>query len=196
MSKNQSPASTETIVFIIPGYQERISSGYKKLAKTIALKKYNPILVNIRWKYATMSDYVNQFTQLVDQHGSIKFYFIGFSFGAMIAFLASITLRPQRIFLCSLSPYFKEDLKNTKESDKRSLGKKRLQDFNNFSFNKLATKIKSKTSLFVGERELSVVLSRARQAKKRIRNATLSILQNTDHQLKREKYFRSVADKL
>jgi len=44
---------------------------------------------------------------------------IGFSFGAMVAFIASQKIRPKKLILCSLSPYFNEDLKKLRKGWKK-----------------------------------------------------------------------------
>ena len=55
-------------------------------------------------------------------------------------------IKPKMLFLCSLSPYFKEDLKFLKKSWRNGIGKKRIEDLENFSFEELAKDIKCKNA--------------------------------------------------
>jgi len=92
--------------------------------------------VSIQWMYRVMSDYVEQFQDFYLKNKGEKNYILGFSFGAMIAFLSAPTLKPNKLFLCSLSPYFKEDLKNIDDASRKFFGVRQLKDLENHSATK------------------------------------------------------------
>ena len=120
------------IAFIIPGYVESKKSNpaYAKIAGYFREKGMRTVIVNIDWRYKVMSDYVKQFKETYakcDINGA-EVYFLGFSYGAMIAFISSTELKPKIQILCSLSPYFKEDLPHIPTWWKKYVGKKRMAD--------------------------------------------------------------------
>src|SRR3989344_2567683 len=179
------------VVFIIPGYQESLSLfRYKQVARFFRAKRIKVIPVNIKWKYKVMSDYIIQFKDIFQKNKGQESHFFGFSFGAFIAFASAIELKPKCMILCSLSPYFLEDLKIFPKSWKKGQ-KKRLLDIRNFEFNKMARKIKSKTYLFVGEKEHKILINRSKEAKKEIKNSSIKIVKGAKHHLS-EKYLDEV----
>lgn len=110
------------VVYIIPGFTDKI--GQKKYTRIIPLfkaKGFKTIPITISWKNKTMSGYVEQFLQRYNPTPKDKVYLFGFSFGAMIAFISSSAgqTKPKRMILCSLAPFFKEDLPFLKKSEKR-----------------------------------------------------------------------------
>ena len=92
------------------------------------------------------------------------------------------------LFLCSLSPYFKEDLKSLKKSWRNSVGKKRLEDLKNFSFQKLAKDITCKTFLIAGEKEPKELHKRVNDAHKKIKNSELFIVDGAKHEISQKEY--------
>jgi|SRR6185369_2175999 len=98
-------------IFIIPGYRHGPNNkSYQSLAKLFTLEGYDPIVVSIPWKKSTISENTDYFLQEYKKIKRKKKYVLGFSFGAMIAFLASTKVDVSGLILCSLSPYFQEDL--------------------------------------------------------------------------------------
>lgn len=103
------------IAYIIPGYCESHlrQRGYDKIAKFFEERGIEPIHVEIDWeknKPKRFSDYTKQFLDLYRKPKGTKVYILGFSYGATIAFLTASETRPKTLILCSLSPYFEEDL--------------------------------------------------------------------------------------
>ena len=174
------------VVFIIPGYQESLNlPRYRQIANFFRAKRIKVIPVKIKWKYKVMSDYIPDFKSIFEQNKGQENHFFGFSFGAFIAFASAIKLKPKSMILCSLSPYFLEDLKIFPKSWKKGQ-KKRLLDIRNFEFNKMARKIKNKTYLFVGEKEHKILLHRSKEAKKEIKNSSIKIVKDAKHYLSKK----------
>ena len=140
-------------IFIIPCFRHKPSdSQYKRMRNFFATKGLSIKLIYIHWNQRIMSDYVYEFEQHYKKHKTQYNYVLGFSFGAMIAFISAQRLQPDRLYLCSLSPYFREDLKTLKPSWKKSIGKHRLQDFRRISAKQIAVKLKVRTVIFYGSK--------------------------------------------
>ena len=180
------------VVYIIPGFTEDTNmEGYQRVMKFFKTHNVIPIPVKISWKYKTMSDYVNQF---MDQYKETQdeVYLFGFSYGAMIALISAIKIRPRKLFLCSLSPFFKEDLKYLKKSWKKLYGKKRLDDFKNFSFNDITKQLKCEVVLFAGSKEYLDVIRRVNDASRKLKNSKLIIAKGARHDILQDEYSQSL----
>lgn len=183
------------IAFIIPGYSEskRNNPAYSKIERYFRQNGIDPLVVDVSWKYRTMTDYVREFRAVYEKnHKGAEVYFLGFSFGAIISFIAAAELKPKAIILCSLSPFFKEDLSKLRPWWKRALGKKRLEDFNSLSFSLLAKKISSRAFIFAGSREVEDVFRRAEEAKNQIRGSKLLIVPEAKHDISQGAYLQEV----
>src|SRR5258708_6208195 len=101
--------------FIIPGFkQQATDKDFVWLVAYLKKNKFNIVPVSIQWDYRIMSDYINDFKRCYEDHRTITNYVLGFSYGAVIAFSTASQLRPNKVFLCSLSPDFKEDMSSQK----------------------------------------------------------------------------------
>lgn len=183
------------IAYIIPGYCESHlkQRGYNKIANFFEERDIEPIHVKIDWKKTSperFSDYAKQFVDLYKKPKGVKVYILGFSYGATIAFLTAAKLKPDALILCSLSPYFKEDLGDLKASWVRWFRKNFIES--DYSFAKLAPKVKSPTYLIVGDKEDKACLVRARDAKKKLPDSSLSIAKGAEHKIGQEEYLVAV----
>jgi len=180
-----------TKAFIIPGYRETSdNAGYKEIASMFRKKGCDPVIVTIDWKNKTMAEYVDQFRTILSKTDE-PFYLFGFSFGAFIAFLTATERKPKALFLASPSPYFKEDLPSVPAAWKRFIGKNRVKVFSTYSFPVLAKKITCPTYVFLGEKEAKKFPSleyRAKDAAKRIKNATLTVIPGAKHDASQKEY--------
>ena len=177
------------VIYIIPGFTETVNlKGYQRAIKSFKSKDFKVVPIKITWKYNVMSDYIDEFFCQLSHKKSDEVYIFGFSFGAMIAFISTIKLKPKMLFLCSLSPYFKEDLKSLKKSWINMVGKKRIADLKRFSFQELAKNISCKTLLIAGEKESREVYVRVNDANKRIRNSELLIVAGAKHEISEKEY--------
>lgn len=183
------------IVYIIPGYCESHlkQRGYNKIAKFFEECDIESIHVEIDWKKTIperFSDYAKQFVDLYKKPKGAKVYVLGFSYGATIAFLTAAKLKPDVLILCSLSPYFEEDLGDLKVTWVKWFRKNFIES--DYSFAKLAPKIKSQTYLIVGDKEDKACLVRAKDAKKKLPGSSLSIAKGADHEINQEEYLVAV----
>lgn len=190
------------VVYVIPAYSE--STKYKRYKKILPLfmsRGFEVIPVKIKWKNNTMTDYVNQF--LKNYKPKKDSYLFGFSFGAMITLISARKVKPKMLILCSLSPYFKEDLPAVKQIFgkplKKYFKKRDFEDLEKYSFNKIAKNVKCETILIAGDREVvirrknyPIVLNRSKEAKKKIKYSKLVVVKNGKHDISQKVYLNAI----
>ena len=184
------------IAYIIPGFRESHlkQSGYKKIAGYLEEKGIEPIQIEIDWKYKTPARFKDFLAQFLRQYKRPKkdteVYLVGFSFGAVTAFLAEAKIKPKALILCSLSPYFKEDLEKMRPSWRRWFEKNMTES--TYSFSELASSISTETFLIVGDQEDIECTRRARDARKKIKTAKLFIAKGARHNVSQQGYLKAV----
>lgn len=186
-------------LFIIPGFKEKISDKqYIALRKSLSNKTYKVILVPIVWNHRFMTDWIDQFLSFYKKNCGEKNIVLGFSYGAMIALLTAKTLRPTRLFLCSLSPYFSEDLRYIPEQWKFFIGKRRTEDFRRYSMKEAVRGLHVETKVFIGsvEQEKFVHLKRRCVAAAGALAATLVVIPDVSHNIGDERYRNALAQEL
>lgn len=142
-----------------------------------------------------MSDYVKAFKDYYLKHKTDENYILGFSFGAMIACISASDLKPEKLILCSLSPYFKEYLGTLHGSWIKAIGKRRFEDFKNFSIKNISKKITSPTTIFYGEKEAQVfpILKKCcMSASSLIEKSQLIIVKDSPHKIDHPSYVDAI----
>lgn len=192
------------LVFILPGYKHNPkSTSYRKIAVILKNKGYTPVPVKIPWKKRTITQntdyFIKKFKKKLNfyKHTIKKKYILGFSFGAMIAFVASTKVSVSGLILCSLSPYFKEDLGKTKKMSLTSLERQRYLDFSKLHCKKLAKKIKAKkVHVLYGTKEPLSLKKRAALAYSQIpvSNKFLLPIKNTEHNIRDSRYLNKIKE--
>lgn len=188
----------EKFVFIIPGYRHRpTNKGYREIRKLLKKEGFLPIPVAIPWKESTISENTEFFMEKLNkiikkrQIRPNQTYFLGFSFGALIAFLAATKMSIQGLILCSLSPYFREDLSKNKPTKLSFLQEKRWKDFSGFRNSSLSQKIKAKKiCMLYGTKESRSLIKRVTATFKKMptQNKYLFPIRNTHHDIADKKY--------
>ena len=186
----------KTTIFIIPGYLHA-TKDYQYLWLTEYLQSNDYVVkeVSINWRYHVMSDYVKEFEAYYESNKSEVNYVFGFSFGAMIAFITAKTLRPDKLFLCSLSSYLNEDLETMKSSWKTYFAFRRMNDFKQYSAIEIANKIKIPTVILYGstEGELYPQLKfRCEESARLISDARLVIAKEATHNISYPSYIQAI----
>lgn len=181
------------IAYIIPGSGESPDEkAYRQISNFFRKKGIKPIPIKINWKYKLMPDYIEQFRQ----QAKIKNpdYILGFSFGAMIALISSDEIKPKKLILCSLSPWFKEDLPRLKKTWLKITGKRQTKILKEYSFKKISKRVNSKTILIYGSKEAKELERRVKDAHRKIKNSELIKIQNVKHKLADERYLKTISD--
>lgn len=177
-------------IFIIPGFNQLVTDkAYRKIAKILKKEDYFPILVKIPWKNTTILENTKYFLKEYRKIKSKKKYILGFSFGAMIAFIASTRVRSSGLMLCSLSPFFKEDLRISKTMTKANRAFYKLRSIS------LAKKIKSKQVLMMyGEQESRSLIKRVTDTFSHISstNKFLISIYKTEHNVGTKGYLAKI----
>lgn len=177
--------------FILPGFRESgEAKGYLEIAKIFSEHGCNTQIISIQWNRRTMSDYIDEIRKAISGVSG-EVYLLGFSFGAMIAAVIASEVKPQALFLCSLSPYFAEDLVRIPNSWKKAIGKRRMEDFATLSFKNIASDIFSRTFLFLGETEAKrypAIARRSEEANRLIKNSQLIRIPKGKHDLHQDNY--------
>ena len=189
------------IVFIIPGFRHKVSQkGYVSIRKRLVGDGYRVVSVAIPWRESTITDNAEYFlkkyeTMLQKFDKTTDVYFLGFSYGALIAFLASTKLSVKGLILCSLSPYFKEDLPKRLPKNVSLLQEKRYEAFASLPAEQLAKKIKAKhVMMLYGEKESIRLIERTKLAFHAIASPKkyLFTIGNTDHDIADKKYISAI----
>lgn len=141
-------------LFIIPGFKERVShKQYRALEKMFFKKGFVVKMVPIVWDRRGMTDWIAQFEEFFSLNRGKKNVVLGFSWGAMVALVTAKRLQPKELILCSLSPYFAEDLSKIPDWWKRFIGKRRTADFGRYSMKGAVKGLLIKTKVFIGGAE-------------------------------------------
>ena len=141
-------------IFIIPGFKQGTTDKeFAWLKKFLIEKGFNASLVPITWERRTMADYATEFENFYEKNKAGNNYVFGFSHGAVIALITANKLKPKKIYLCSLSPDFKEDICNTKQWIVNYIGKNRVADSLRRSGKKIAKELTVPVVVFYGEKE-------------------------------------------
>ncbi len=182
-------------VFIIPGFRESAATkGYKEVASIFRKRGYQAVIISIHWNHRTMTDYISQAKRAIGKENDVILF--GFSFGAIIAACIASESNVRSLFLCSLSPYFKEDLGGVPDSWKKFIGKRRLEDFSRRSFAKIASDIDCPTHICLGEKESKAFPSlkkRGMDASMRIKKSSMTVIPNAGHDLGDPAYQRGLS---
>lgn len=181
------------VAYIIPGHNESAANNpaYHKIASFFRKRGVEPIIIDVPWRNKTMSQYVDHVLPQISAKDG-EFYLLGFSFGAMISFLISTRRKPIAQMLCSLSPYFSEDLPFFKQRWKDWAGKRRIEDFKNLSFDSLATLANGRTFILVGGEEIESVKRRVFFAHEKIVGSELVSIPHAKHDINSDSYLKAV----
>lgn len=184
----------KTVAFVIPGFKHTPDRKiYKDVICKFNKKGIKTIPVKITWKYKALSDWLKEFLTIYDKDKADNNIIFGFSYGTMIAFLASTKVKANTIILCSLSPYFYEDLPFLFKSWKKSVGKKRMKDFKTYKMSDIVSKVKTKIYILYGDHEGKFIEKRANDTFKKIKtDKQLIKVKDAKHDIGNPQYFKEI----
>lgn len=177
------------IAYIIPWFGENENPVNKKIQKLFEAKGIECKICNIHWKHRVMSDYVAEFLEFyhANPSGNRKVILFGFSFGAFTGMLVSTKIRIHSKILCSVSPYWKEDLSVIPNWWKKFCWIHRIADFKQFSCKDVIQKSTWETYILVGEKEHNTCIKRNMDIAKSI-GTQCKIIPNTPHDIANPNY--------
>lgn len=184
----------KSVAFIIPGFTHSSKNKeYLKIANSFERKNIVPIFVSIPWSHATLSGNISYFKKIYQETRAEKKYIFGFSFGAMIAFIASSQEKPTAQILCSLSPYFQEDLPKIEKSWRKIIGLHRYEDFKQYNAKKIAQQTSVKTFLLYGTEEVKQLIGRNKNTFEVLRTSKKLIpVAGAKHDIGNAKYLAAI----
>lgn len=194
--------------FVIAGFnmsQTAADPKYEELRKAIAAKGYKVVASPIYWNKKTISEYTNEFIEFYKSNkGDGENIVIGNSFGAVVAFLSAPTIKPDRVLVCSLSAYFKEDMHKQKPSYMlRRFGKRRTADSHIISADETAKKINAAhvhMTFMRGEKEnwgrFIKLSERVERSAKAVKGSKLVIVPDCPHSFRTREYIRGIVGEL
>ncbi len=179
------------IIYIIPGIGESSrSKNYREIIKFAKKAGFLVVPINIKWeKDKTMSNFIRQADSQIPSNIT-QSYILGFSFGAYIASLLSTKKLAKGYIFCSISPYFKDDLKYIPNQTKKYFGKILMNSFKKYSF---PQKTKSKAWFLVGDKEWDLTIKRVKKSYDNWGGQKkLYIINSAQHKLSHPKYIEKV----
>jgi hypothetical protein len=191
---------TAQTFFIIPGFKERATdTQYRWLISHIKKNGWKAIQVPVVWNNSVISQNAEDFKKFYLKHKSERNQILGFSYGAVITFLAAETLHPDHIYLCSLSPDFKEDIKSMSPWIKRYIGKNRCNDTFTRSAKRIARNLTVPTTIFYGEvegQEFPSLKGRCEETAVLATSAELVVVPNAPHKIDFPTYQAAIKNEL
>jgi len=176
---------------VIPGVGESTrAQNYRSIIQSARILNFKIIPVNIHWSSKVdMTNFITQADKKIPKNISND-YILGFSFGAYIAAVLSKKKNARGYIFCSLSPYFKENLKNIPNETKKYWGQKMMKSFKKYTFPK---NVKSLAWFFIGSKDWEIAIA-ANKAfyKKWAGGKNLSLVKDAGHELNHKNYIKKV----
>lgn len=177
---------------LIPGFKRQFTSpSYVAARQLIKACGYKTIAVPVVWNNRVLSQQASDVWKFAKKYPQPDLL-LGFSLGAMLALITEPDIQPKQLFLCSLSPYWQEDVKSLKKSWLRVIGKRRMADFSTLNNRYFAERVRAKTTLFVGERETPRLVKRVHQTNSHIAGSTLVTIPRCEHKISSPEYLAAL----
>jgi len=183
--------SQRQTLIIIPGFGEsKKDVAYTMLKKELGGLGYKIIFHTPKWKRNTVQKWLSDFDKFFQKYKKRKPIVLGFSFGAYVALLSATKFIFSKLILCSLSPYFKDNIKNLPPLAYKILGQKRMRAFKQHD---LPKNIKIPARFLVGDKDLNIVIKRSISAYKKYKgNKKLVIIKDAEHDLNNRDYIKGI----
>jgi hypothetical protein len=193
-------------VFVINGmniHHTAAGEEFALLRDAIAAKGYRVIPLDITWRQKTPTQFANEFLKVYESQKGDYNIVLGNSFGAVVALITAIQTKADEIILCSLSPFFAEDISPSwpTKTNSRRLGKRRLADISSHSADQLAEsakKLPTKFTVMYGEQEvpkLPKLITRARDTAKALSIKPIEV-PKAPHSFKDPAYVKGIVQQL
>jgi len=193
--------------FIIAGldiHATATSKKHQQLQQAIEQKGYRVIPVDVSWRRTTPSQFADKFITIYEAEKGKSNIVIGNSFGAVVALVTAQRTKPEELLLCSLSPFFSEDITKNWPAKKeiRKLGKHRLKDIQKYSVREIIdviNKTNIKVKVLYGEKEHRTspkVVARAKQTATMLNSANLIEIAHAPHPFSDPSYIKGIVAEL
>ena len=168
MTQNVSMIKEENkILYVVPGFGETPRmKGYREIIKSAKQNGYAVFPIKIDWQEnKTINEYAKEAMKAIKETTASSFSvsILGFSFGAYIVALLSKTIEFEKIYFCSVSPYFKDDMEYIPQEAKDYFGKKFMKSLSNQNFPNTS---RAKAFFFVGGSDWPLAIERMEKSYK------------------------------
>lgn len=183
-------------IYLIPWYKHTIeTSWYRELIVKFEEQWYEVEFIEISWKYKVMSNYITQADEQIK--GTEDSLILGFSFWAMISLKIAEKYTFQKVILCSLSPYFSEDLALLPLRYKLNLWIRRWIDFGrNYSENNIQNAQWNQYTMIYGWVETQRLQARCWKMIEKLNIDKIWIVDEVGHDIADETYQKMILQKL
>lgn len=182
--------------FIVPGFQMQANHKmFSWLIKYLESRKHKVIKVPVKWDYSTLTKNAKEFEKFYNLNKGKNNSVLGFSYGAVITLLTASHLKPNQIYLCSLSADFKEDSVHMSKRSRIYIGKRRYEDTKNRSGIKLAKELSVPSVIFYGEVEgnkYPTLRKRCEETSKLAKNSKLLKVKDAPHDISHPEYQKAI----
>lgn len=168
------------------------TDDYGGLIGVIQRRAYDVTPVPIKWKNTVPADWVRQLQQEYGKYDPANTVLAGYSFGAMIAFMAAAERNPSALWLFSLSSYFAEDLPSLSTRQLEFIGPAWHAGFANIQFAALSRRVTCPTILFIGTEESEGIHHRATDAHRQLANARIVEVPGVGHNAMHTSYLAAI----
>jgi len=183
-------------IFIVTGFkQKKDNSQFKWMRPFFKKAGFEVKMFAADWDYHVMSDYVTDFKKFYEKNKGKKNHVLGFSLGAMIALLSAHEIKPDKLYLCSISPYFKEDMKKLRKDWGKMIGVRRIEDFKNHSVVKAIKGLPTSTVVLYGQAEgekFPNLKKRCEQTHDSLMKSKLVVVPESPHQIDHPEYIKAI----
>lgn len=182
---------TKKKLYIVPGFGE--STRMKNYREVIKIGKENDFEIKpikIIWDMdKNMDDYIKEVESQIPEM-SKEDTILGFSFGAYIAYLLSNKKEFNNYIFCTISPYFKDNLKDIPQESKDYFGKNFI---NSLRKNNIHNGNKSNAWFLTGDKDWDLAIKTNKQASNKWSgNSNFILVKNCGHDLANLNYIKEV----
>lgn len=170
------------VLYLPGGGSSRANYPYDKILRKVQRRGHKTTFCPITWRGTNIHDWVEEVRPTYRQHDPAQTILVGFSFGAMTALLLTAECPPAGLILCSLSPYFAEDLPFIPARWVRRLNPRRRAAFEKLHFSDYGTQIACPTRLVTASLETEWLQQRTRAVRDSIPGAHILIAQGVGHE--------------
>lgn len=185
-----------TTIFIVTGFkQKKDNVQFKWMRPYFTKLGFEVKVFAADWDYHVMSDYVENFKRYYREHKGKENFVLGFSYGAMIALLSAKELQPNWLYLCSLSPYFKEDMHKLRADWRKKIGVRRCLDFLKHDFKQVTKGLTIPTTVLYGENEgakYPTLRKRCEVVNEVLLKSKLIIVNDAPHKIDHPEYIKAI----
>jgi len=176
-------------IYIVPGFGESTRmNNYREVIKLSRGKGLEVVSVKIVWDMdKTMNDYLKEVSEQIPNLNEDD-YLLGFSFGAYIAYILSQKKIFSGYVFCTISPYFKENLKDIPQESKDYFG----EDFmKSLEFHKIHKGNKADAWFFTGEKDWELAIKMNKKASDKWGGkSSFGLVKDTGHELGAVNYIK------